>query len=349
MIDPVYIVAVGARTPVGLTAESSAAAVRAGISLVREHPFIISTRGERRRSASDAQLESTLLGWRRLATLGASALREAIGKLHLAQPDLRGLRLLLAVPEMRPGFGDAEVRKVLAALSEAISRVASDARIEITGRGHAGALRGMQIAEQLLSSGQCDLCVVGGVDSYFDPDTLDWLEAERRLSGEGIRAGFVPGEGAGFTVLARASVTRAMRLSALATLQGVGTSTEARLLNGDVEVLGHGLAEAITFATAGLREPQEAIDTIYCDINGERYRSDEWAFAVLRTQIRLKDSGYEAPADCWGDVGAASGALCCVLAVQSWVRGYARGPRALVWASSDEGLRGAAVLEQQRN
>jgi 3-oxoacyl-[acyl-carrier-protein] synthase-1 len=349
MSERVHIVSVGARTPVGLTAESSAAAVRAGISRVQEHPFIISTRGEPRCSATDAYLESTSLGWRRLVPLAISACREAIGKLTLTGSDLRGLRVLLAIPEIRPGFSDPESGKLLAELAESISPVALGPRIEIAGRGHAGTLRGLQRAEQLLSTGQCELCVVGGVDSYFDSDTLDWLEGERRLSGEGIRAGFAPGEGAAFLVLAGTAVTRALRLSALATLRGVGTSTETRLLGGDVEVLGQGLAEAIALATAGLRPPQEAIDAIYCDINGERYRSDEWAFAELRTQDMLRASGYEAPADCWGDVGAASGALCCVLAVRSWARGYAPGPRALVWASSDGGLRGAAVLEQPEN
>jgi 3-oxoacyl-[acyl-carrier-protein] synthase-1 len=32
--------------------------------------------------------------------------------------------------------------------------------------------------------------------------------------------------------------------------------------------------------------------------------------------------------------------------VQSWARGYALGPRALVWAGSEGGLRGAVVLEE---
>jgi 3-oxoacyl-[acyl-carrier-protein] synthase-1 len=346
MSELVHIVSMGARTPVGLTAESSAAAVRAGISRVQEHPFIISTLGEPRRSACDAHLESTSLGWQRLVPLGASACREAIGKLTLTGSDLRGLRVLLAVPEVRPGFSDTELGKLLTELAESISPVATGPRIEIAGRGHAGALRGLQSAEQLLSTGQCELCVVGGVDSYFDSDALDWLEGERRLSGEGIRGGFAPGEGAAFLVLARPAVMHAMRLSALATLRGVGISTETRLLAADVDVLGQGLGEAIALATVSLRSPQEAIDAIYCDINGERYRSDEWAFAVLRSQHMLRASGYEAPADCWGDVGAASGALCCVLAVRSWARRYAPGPRALVWASSDGGLRGAAVLEQ---
>jgi 3-oxoacyl-[acyl-carrier-protein] synthase-1 len=95
-----------------------------------------------------------------------------------------------------------------------------------------------------------------------------------------------------------------------------------------------------------LRLPAEAVDDVYGDINGERYRTDEWGFAVLRTNHALRSVQSEVPTQCWGDVGAASGALGCMLAVRAWARGYAKGTRALVWAGSDGGLRSAVVLEE---
>ena len=92
--------------------------------------------------------------------------------------------------------------------------------------------------------------------------------------------------------------------------------------------------------------PAALIDAVYCDINGERHRVDEWAFTALRVGTVLRDaSAYESPAGSCGDVGAASAVLASVLAVQAWQRGYAAGPRALVWTSSWRGLRGAMVLE----
>ncbi len=87
------------------------------------------------------------------------------------------------------------------------------------------------------------------------------------------------------------------------------------------------------------------VDTIYIDINGERYRSEEWGFVALRTQALWRSLDYEAPCDAWGDVGAAWAPLAGVLAVRSFVRGYARGPRAMVLAGSLDGLRGAMLLE----
>ncbi len=105
------------------------------------------------------------------------------------------------------------------------------------------------------------------------------------------------------------------------------------------------MTQAVLGATTGLQLPHEAIDTLYSDINGERYRSEEWGFVAMKTYPVWKSLDYEAPASCWGDVGASFGTLAAVLAVQSYMRGYARGPRALVMAGSDSGLRGAMVLQ----
>ena len=63
------IVALGARTPVGITAEESAASVRAGICRAREFPFI-DARGEPVVLATDGALDTQLEG--RDADVGAA-------------------------------------------------------------------------------------------------------------------------------------------------------------------------------------------------------------------------------------------------------------------------------------
>jgi 3-oxoacyl-[acyl-carrier-protein] synthase-1 len=343
----VEIVAIGARTPVGLRAETSAAAVRAGISRVREHPFLIDLQGEPRRLAYDARIETTRFGRERVVALGASALAETIDKLDADESfaKLDRVPVLVAVPETRPGFDEAAAQRTLTGLAEALSGRAQQLSFEVCGRGHAGSLRGIEQARALITARRCELCLVGGVDSYLEPDTLDDLESARRLKVEGVRSGFFPGEGAAFMAFSGPGIARRLGIPVLASCVGERTASEARVIDGEEEVLGHGLAAAILGAASGLRLPEEAVDFTYCDLNGERYRADEWAFAVLRAHAVLGDTAFEAPADCWGDVGAASGVLGCVLAVRAWVRGYAPGRRALVWAGSDRGLRGAAILE----
>src|SRR4029079_12417749 len=87
------------------------------------------------------------------------------------------------------------------------------------------------------------------------------------------------------------------------------------------------------------------INTVLCDQNGEAYRADEYGFSLLRTNKFFVDgSDFIAPADCWGDVGAASGPLFIALAATAARKGYARGPWTLAWTSSEAGERSSALI-----
>lgn len=347
---PLSIVAVGARTPLGLSAEASAAAARGGIARIQGYPYLVDDSDELLTAGVDARLDHRLHGVTRLAPLLASALQEAMAK---GPGDiiraLKKIPLLLALPEQRPGFTDNDVQKLVSEISapaipSGARRAGPEIQVEVAGRGHAGALLALETAKKRLEKSPDELCLIAGVDSYLEPKTLGWLDQNRQLVRAGVRNGFHPGEAAGALLLAGSAVRMAQ--PKLAMLRGVATSREARLIKGETECLGEGLTCAIAAVTGGLRLPAEAVDAVYCDINGEKYRTEEWGFALLRNQKAVRETRYEAPADLWGDIGAASPVLGIILAVQAWARRYARGPRALVWASSEGGLRGAAVLER---
>jgi 3-oxoacyl-[acyl-carrier-protein] synthase-1 len=105
------------------------------------------------------------------------------------------------------------------------------------------------------------------------------------------------------------------------------------------------LTAVLASVAGGVRATAELITASYCDLNGERYRSDEFVYALLRTQEAFVDPhDYISPADCWGDVGAASGPLFAVLAAVSGARGYAKGNVPVLWAGSDSGYRSAVAL-----
>jgi 3-oxoacyl-[acyl-carrier-protein] synthase-1 len=55
------------------------------------------------------------------------------------------------------------------------------------------------------------------------------------------------------------------------------------------------------------------------------------------------------PADCWGDVGAASGPLFLSLAVEASQRGYSKGPYAVMFAGSESGYRAAALIRTHQS
>jgi len=167
------------------------------------------------------------------------------------------------------------------------------------------------------------------------------------LPGSAVRSACPPGEAAVALALSSSPPSRSLgpkRMMVL--LRGVGTANEPRLDTPE-GLLGEGLAEALRTAAAGLRLPDESVDDLYGDINGERPRTDDWGFALLRfPELTRIDSDHHLVVGSMGDVGAATGALGCLLAARAWERGYAHGPRALIWGGSDGGLRAAAILQK---
>lgn len=98
----VHVVGYGARTPVGLKAPPSAAAVRAAIGRIRAHPFFIDDAGEPLLCAYDGRLNPRLLGADRMLALAEPALREASVTLAAANVSKLRVSLFLALPEIRP-------------------------------------------------------------------------------------------------------------------------------------------------------------------------------------------------------------------------------------------------------
>jgi 3-oxoacyl-[acyl-carrier-protein] synthase-1 len=189
--------------------------------------------------------------------------------------------------------------------------------------------------------------IVGGVDSYIDVDTLDWLHENDQWQGEDTRAGFIPGEGAAFVALMRPADARSAGLPPLALVRAVASTRESKLIKTDAVALGEGLTAAVAQAIAPLSAAGAVVEEAYGDINGERYRSEEWGFVALRLGAAFRDATqYRTAASAWGDVGAATGALNLILSTQAWQRGHATGQHALVWGSSEGGLRTAVLLER---
>lgn len=159
---------------------------------------------------------------------------------------------------------------------------------------------------------------------------------------------FSPGEGAAFVVLATGELQRHFGDQALGTILGVGSAVEPAAIKTDGETLGVWLARAVEQAATMARPGVLKVGSLYCDLNGERYRSDEWGFVALRCHDVLLDAtAYTSGVGSWGDVGAATGVLNIVLATQAWARGYAPHPSALVFGGSEAGQRCAVVVHRE--
>jgi 3-oxoacyl-[acyl-carrier-protein] synthase I len=347
---PVHIVGVAAHTAVGLAAESTAAAIRAGISRVAGHPFLIAADGEHVGCGRVPLLDPRLTGAERFLELARPLFAELAHKLPQVTSLTLDIPLLLALPEARPGFTAAEAVQVAETLGGVAAFGAPRLGIRRAGDGHAGALRGLATAVDLIAGGQEDLCMVVGVDSYLHGETIDWLDADLRLAREDVRGGFPPGEGAVVLLLANENARRRLALPSLAMVRSVAFAMETRPEDAPEGPLGEALAVVYERVLRELQRPQERVDDVYCDINDERGRTSDYGFALLRLgEVFRSGTDYISPVAQVGELGAATPLLNCLLAARAWARGYASGPLALVSGSSWGGLRGAALLQEGTN
>ncbi len=338
----VCICGVGARTAVGLSAEATAAAVRGSISGLGLHPFFTDHEGEPVSFAADAATEAELPIAERMLRMSRSVASEALSQ---SQSTLSSSIdcCWVALPEPRRGIAADLEAFVAIGLAESLGMPRESVRA--LSRGHAGGLMALQAAAHMLSRGGAQAVLVIGVDSYHDSETIESLDIRRRLMSARNRSGFPPGEAAGACLLARTEMVERRGLPVLARIRSAAAAVEPHPLRSAEPCLGEGLTAVVASAVSGLNPKQELITATYCDLNGERYRNEEFVYALLRTQEAFIDAhDYVSPADCWGDVGAASGPLFAVLAVASGLRGYAKGTYPLLWAGSDSGYRAAAVL-----
>lgn len=225
-----------------------------------------------------------------------------LGRGHVRPPVLP---VFIGLPDPRPGLPAG----LGAALSHTVAELgiagAGGADVTLLPRGHAAGLLAMEQGCHLLRQGRAGLCLVGGVDSYLTADSLEWMDEQGILKSSVNRNGFPPGEAAGFCLLATASAARQWGLPVLGWLSALASAREDNRIRTQTICVGRGLSDAIAGATSMLRLPDELIDESICDLNGEPYRSEEFAFTTLRTQLAFVDfTRFVTPADCWGDVGA---------------------------------------------
>jgi 3-oxoacyl-[acyl-carrier-protein] synthase I len=345
MTERVVIIAMGASTAVGRDAWSSAAAVRAGISGFVQHPYMIDTSGEPMRAAIAPWIDIGLSGADRLEALLFPAIDQALEPLQSGAGKAFKTALALGLPSARPGLPEDIKHQMLGRINKRYGQFFNAAAAFEA--GHAAGLVALQAASAKLAQGGLDACVVAGVDSYIEPETLEWLESNDQLHSAGPLNnawGFIPGEAGSALLLMRESVAQAAKLDALAVVLGTGTAMESKRIKTETICIGEGLTAAFRHALAAL--PADAkVSDVYCDMNGEPYRADEYGFTALRTKDAFESpSDFVAPADCWGDVAAAGSVLHVMLACAAGHKGYANGSLAFAWSSAEGGERAASVI-----
>jgi 3-oxoacyl-[acyl-carrier-protein] synthase-1 len=342
------VVGLGCATAIGETAEATAAAVRAGISGFSEHPFMINKKAEPYIVGTAPYLDSTLSLEQRIEALLLAAAGEALGQLSDRMTLGMTVSAIIGGPSPRPGLPTDLGSRLPEFIQSSIHglRLASARYLP---NGHSAGLMAVEEACKPGAMRPGGFCVVGGVDSYINFESMDWLESFGQIHGPGNAWGFIPGEAAGCCLLCDEETADRYELPILARIAMAATTTEPNRIKTKSICIGTGLTEVFRRVLPSL-PADTRVDCTICDQNGESYRADEYGFSVIRTNKYFRDaSDFVSPADCWGDVGAASGPLFILLATIAAQKGYGRGPWTLVWTSSEGGERSAALIHTDMN
>jgi 3-oxoacyl-[acyl-carrier-protein] synthase-1 len=345
----ICVLGCGVVTAVGYNASMTAASVRANISRFKES-YMVDRAGELMLLSMAEFIGDEMRGLDRLMALAIPAAQEAIDsslRHGPLQDALAEIGICLGIASPRPGLDDDIGESLLSRLKIKLGVRSSGKKQCIIPTGHASVLSGIWKAIEWINSDSEELVLVGGVDSYYDADTLEWLDETKRLHSEANKDGFIPGEGAGFCLLASLDFAKRYRLNPLAMIISAASGDEPHPLTSDGICIGQGLTNTLHKTLAVLNPKDEVADWTICDMNGESFRSTEWIYAYLRTGTMHRDPlEIWHPADCYGDIGAASGSVLAGLAIEAWQRNNAQGDCSLIWTSSDGKERSAMLLKR---
>jgi 3-oxoacyl-[acyl-carrier-protein] synthase-1 len=170
--------------------------------------------------------------------------------------------------------------------------------------GRAGVIEAIDLAFKYLSATEAACVLVGGVDTYSNTGLISKLDVENRILANNISDGFALGEAAGFLLLAKTPHKSFLPVS----ISYPGLAEEEGHLYSEEPYKGEGLAKAVSSAIQ--YSDNTKIDNVFSSMNGESFFVKELGVSSLRNSESFAE-GYQVnhPADCYGDVGAATGAI----------------------------------------
>ncbi|WP_175864427.1 hypothetical protein [Burkholderia cepacia] len=344
--SPIVVSGFGACTSVGLSAAESCNAVLSSVSRIARHKrYPYARRGGAIALAKLDCLSEDATCVSRMTELARRALDDLLARHgHIldasAGMPARPIPVLLSLPPERPGLPHADIASVAGEICKSMPQFSrSGSRFFCS--GHTGFIAGLARSVDILKAGEADFCIVGGVDSPLDMNYLHWLDDTDRLKHQDNPFGMVPGEGAAFALL-RADVGRASAENTTrVALRAVGLATETMPWYADQASRGDGLTAAISQCLS----TDIQVDNCYGDLTGETWRSAEWDFAFLRNGRQFAHPlDISHPAEIWGDTGAASAAMLCMLAHDELTDIVMPRRHSLVFSASDTRLSRAACL-----
>ena len=327
---PTVITSMGMACPLGLTADASCAAIRAGLDRFQELPYK-DDQGEQLKGSLLTALGATTSARRRWLPLLRYAIGDALRELRLPSD----VHLMLVLPK-RPERLDLFVRD----LADVLGAEIPTHRSHFFVGGPCAAYEAIEAARHLLAQRQTTAVMVAAADSLISGRVLlDWSR-QRRLLTRDNSDGLIPGEAAAALVLTQRAPTP------LGYVLAIGFGLESGLLSNDEPLRSQGIVQAARAALADCGLDMHDIDLRLSDAAGESYSFREQALAVLRTLRTNKRSFPLArAASSLGHTGVAAGLCNLVLALNAARARRFPGRRAIAYTADDSGKRAALILE----
>lgn len=340
-------------TPVGSNAEQTCASVRAGISRFQEHPFFFPKLPDppllepelaisARAPISDPILDNP----ERLMNLFIPSLTELVSKTKLERKHIQTGAFLMSLPQPDDIVNSWSLESTFMPELYRRTGLRSFNISKVNQSGHAGMLILVQEAMSLLHSGEVEFCIIGGVDSYLMGNRMEYLDDSWRIKSARNVDGYIPGEASTILLLENLASAKSRGCQSMATISSGGAGNESQNISSNKNSSGTGLTVAIEQALYK-RDRDTSIKWVLCDLNGESFRSFEWGLVQARLHKYISEVGVVShPADCMGDIGAATGGMLIAIAVQAFNRGYNVSDEALLWTASDNGQRAALCVSK---
>lgn len=346
-----YIAGTGMITSVGVNASMTEASIRAGIDRFEVSEYI----NQLQQSITMAQVPHEIFDefqveleigvahselMDREIKMAMIAAAEALEQADVQKP----IPLILAMPEEIPYVSHCPTSKLINNLVNKAKLPIDPQQSRSVQTGRAGGIEVLDLARRCLYDLELDYVLVGGSDSYRDYALLNHLNESQRTTAPNVADGFVPGEAAGFMVLSRHPQQALQHEGFITALNSPGLAQEPGHLYSEEPCLGEGLNQAFQQALSAYQGP--LVEAIYGSMNGENFWAREYGVACLRNSQTLhEDFTTEHPADCYGDIGAATAPILMTLA-EGHLRRQTGMNACLVYSSSDRASRAAVVVEK---
>ncbi len=276
----------------------------------------------------------------RVIKMAVLALRQALSGVDIKHP----IPLILAFPEPLDKASCAFPQALITNILTQPDLPVQQELIRSLYCGRSGGIEAFELADRYLADQNHDYVLLGASDSYYQCPRLAELDQSGRLLTNSNSDGFAPGEAAGFILLTSKPQLAKQFSQSIIRVYPPGMAEEPGHILGDEPCLGEGLDKA--FKNALIDYSGLEIESIFSSMNGERYWSKEYGVAMIRNQQHFHDDvAIHHPADCYGDLGAASGPILAGLAVMDLVR-KSGSTSSLVYCSSDNSARSAICMQK---